>query len=129
MKKLREEAAKKRKPKSGGPGNDDGNDNTAKRQKKFNKAVQKQAKKIVASAMEEDEQDGDEFTARINDAIKKRSGTPLVSAAEVSETSEATKEKDLTEQNAKVSQKATKLASTMKRINSKKNTKNVTVEG
>ena len=31
MKKSREEAAKKRKPKFGGPGNDNGNDNTAKR--------------------------------------------------------------------------------------------------
>ena len=97
MKKSREDAAKKRKPKSGGPGNDNGNDNTAKRQKKFNKAVQKQAKKIVASVIEADGQDDDEFTARIDAAIKKRSGTPLVSAAEVSETSEATKKKDLAE--------------------------------
>ena len=32
MKKSREDAAKKRQPKSGGPGNDDSNDNTAKRQ-------------------------------------------------------------------------------------------------
>ena len=55
MKKSQKDAAEKRKPKSGGPGNDDGNDNTAKRQKKFNKAVQKQAKKIVASTMEADE--------------------------------------------------------------------------
>ena len=39
MKKSREDAAKKRKPKSGGPGNEDGNDNTSKRQKKFDKAV------------------------------------------------------------------------------------------
>ena len=31
MKKLQEDAAKKRKPKSGGPGNEDGNDNTDKR--------------------------------------------------------------------------------------------------
>ena len=53
--------------------------------------------------MEADEQGNDEFTARIDAAIKKCSGTPLVSAAEVSETSEATKKKDLSEQNAKVS--------------------------
>ena len=129
MKKLREEAAKKRKPKYGGPGNEDDNDNTAKRQKKFDKAVQKQAKKIVASVMEADEQNDDEFTARINAAIKKRSGTPLVSAAEVSETSKATKRKDLTEKNAKVSQKAAKLASIMKKVSLNKNKKNVTVEG
>ena len=73
MKKSREEAAKKQKPKSGGPGNGDGNDNTAKRQKKFDKAVEKQAKKIVASAIEADEQDNDEFTARIDDVVKKHS--------------------------------------------------------
>ena len=73
MKKSREEAAKKRKPKSGSPGGDGANDNFAKRQKKFDKAVQKQAKKIVASAMEVDEQDNEEFTARIDAEIKKRS--------------------------------------------------------
>ena len=54
IEKSREDAAKKRKPKSGGPGNDDGNNNTAKKQKKFDKALQNQAKKIVASAMEVD---------------------------------------------------------------------------
>ena len=130
MKKSREEAAKKRTPKSGSPGGEKGNDNSAKRQKKFDKAVQKQAKQIVTSAMEVDEQDDAEFTARIDAAIKKRSGTFLmISAAEVSKTSEVTKEKDLTEQEAKDSQKAAKLSSIMKRINSKKNTKNVTVEG
>ena len=84
---------------------------------------------IVASAVEADEQDNDEFTARIDAAIKKRSGTPLVSAAEASKTSEANKEKHLTEQDAKDSQKAAKLSSIMKRISLDKRKKNITVEG
>ena len=66
--------------------------------------------------MQADGQENDEFTAKIDAAIKERSETPLVSAAEVSETSEATKKKDLTEQNAEVSQKAAKLSSIMKRV-------------
>ena len=98
----------------------------AKRQKKFDKAVQKQAKQIVASAMEADDQDDAEFTARIDAAIKKRSGTS-VAGAEV-KTAEVPK-KDLTEQEAKDSQKATKLSSIIKRIYSQKKTKNVTMEG
>ena len=126
MKKLREEAAKKRKPKSSSPGGENGaNDNSAKRQKKFNKAVQKQAKQIVASAMEADEQDDAEFTARIDAAIKKRSGT-LVSVAEV-KAAEVPKE-DSTEPEAKGSQRAVKLASIMRRVGDKRK-KNVTVEG
>ena len=75
--------------------------------------------------MEADEQDDAKFTARIDAAIKKRSGTSVagaeVKAAEVTE-------KDSTEQDAKDSQKAAKLSSIMKRISSNKNTKKVTVE-
>ena len=82
MKKSREDAAKKRKPKSGGPGNDNGNDNTAKKRKKFDEAVQKQAKKIVASAMEVDEVEDDSFTARINAAIKKHSSNISCSSSQ-----------------------------------------------
>ena len=93
----------------------------------FDKVVQKQAKQIVASAREANEQDDAEFTARIDAAIKKRSGT-LVSAAEV-KTAEVPKEKDSTEQDAKDSQKAAKLSSIMKRISLDKRKKNVTVEG
>ena len=126
MKKSREEAAKKRKPKSGSPGGENGaNDNSAKRQKKFDKAVQKQAKQIVASAMEADEQDDAEFTARIDAAIKKRSGTS-VAGAEV-KAAEVPKE-DSTEPEAKESQRAVKLASIMRRVGDKRK-KNVTVEG
>ena len=125
MKKSREEAAKKRKPKSGSPGGDGANDNSAKRQKKFDKAVQKQAKQIVASAMEADEQDYAEFTARIDAAIKKRSETS-VSVAEV-RAAEVPKE-DSTEPEAKESQRAVKLASIMRRVGDKRK-KNVTVEG
>ena len=65
--------------------------------------------------MKADEQDDAEFTARIDAAIKKHSGT-LVSVAEV-KTAEVPKE-DSTEQDAKDSQKATKLSSIMKRIDS-----------
>ena len=72
---AQEDAVKKRKPKSGGAGNEDGNDNTAKRQKKFEKAVQIQVKKILASAMEADEADDDAFTARIYAVIEERNGT------------------------------------------------------
>ena len=125
MKKSREEAAKKRKPKSGSPGGDGANDNSAKRQKKFDKAVQKQAKQIVASAMEADDQDDAEFTARIDAAIKKRSGTS-VAGAEV-KAAEVPKE-DSTEPEAKESQRAVKLASIMRRVGDKRK-KNVTVEG
>ena len=67
--------------------------------------MQKQAKEIVASAMKADGQDDDEFTARIDAAIKKRSGTSSVSAVEV-KTAEVAKKKDLTEQDVKNSQKA-----------------------
>ena len=61
MKKLPEDAVKKRKQPRFVAGNDsnNGSDNTAKRQKKFNKAVQKQAKKIVGSVMEVEEADND----------------------------------------------------------------------
>ena len=76
--------------------------------------------------MEAYEQGDAVFTARIDAAIKKRSGT-LVSVAEV-KTVEVM-EKDSTEQDAKDSQKTAKLSSIMKRISSNKNTKKVTVEG
>ena len=76
--------------------------------------------------MEADEQDDTAFTARIDAAIKKRSGTS-VSDAEV-KTAEVPK-KDLTEQEAKDSQKAAKLSSIMKRIDSQKKKKNVNMEG
>ena len=76
--------------------------------------------------MEADEQDDAEFTARIDAATKKRSGTS-VAGAEV-KTAEVPK-KDSTEQEAKDSQKAAKLSSIMKRIDSQKKKKNVTMEG
>ena len=75
--------------------------------------------------MEADEQDDAEFTARIDAAIKKRSGTS-VSVAEV-KAAEVPKE-DSTEQEAKESQRAVKLASIMRRVDDKRK-KNVTVEG
>ena len=78
--------------------------------------------------MKVDEADDDAFTARIAAAIKKRSGTTSeISAAVVAKTTEATKKKNLTEQEAEVSQKAAKLSSIMKRISLKQ--KNVTMEG
>ena len=86
LKKLREDAAKKRKqPRSGASGNNsnDGNDNAAKMQRKFKKAVEKQAKKIIASAMEAEEADDDAFTARIDAVIKKHGTTSKISAAAV----------------------------------------------
>ena len=104
-------------PRSDGSGNNyDGNDNTAKRQNKFEKAVEKQAKKIVASAMEAEEADGDDFRARIDAAIKKRGTTSEISAAVVIKTATVIKKIDSTEQEAEVSQKAAKLSSVMGRI-------------
>ena len=95
--------------------------------KKFEKAVEKQAKKIIASATEAEEADDDAFTARIDTAIKKRNSTLEISATTVVKTAEAIKKIDSTEQEAKVSQKAAKLSSIMQRISLKQ--KKVTVEG
>ena len=71
-----------------------------------------------------DEQDDAEFTARIDAAIKKRSGTS-VSVAEV-KAAEVPK-KDSTESEVKDSQRAVKLASIMRRVGDKRK-KNVNVE-
>ena len=88
MKKLQEDAAKKRKqPRScGASNNNDGNDNTAKRQKKFKKAVEKQSEKIAASAIEAEEANNDTFTARIDAAIKRHGPTSEISAAAIIKT-------------------------------------------
>ena len=86
MKKSWEDAAKKRKqPQSGVAGNNsnDDNDNTTKRRKKFDKAIETQAKKILASAMEAEEADNDAFTARIDTAIKKHGTIFEISATAV----------------------------------------------
>ena len=115
MKKSREDAVKKRKqPRSDAQGNNnDGNAIPLKVKRKFEKAVEKQAKKIVASAMETEVADDDAFTARIDAAIKKRGATSEISAAAVIKTAVVIKKLDSTKQEAEVSQKAAKLTSIM----------------
>ena len=126
MKKLQEDAAKKEKqPRSGVSGNGDNNDNTAERQKKFQKAVDKETKKIVASAMKAEEADDEAFTARINATINKSGNSSKISATAVIK-----KKGDSTEKEAAEYQRAAKLSSVMNKIslnNTKK--KKVTVEG
>ena len=72
--------------------------------KKFEKTVGKQAKKIVASAMEVEEADNEAFIARVDAAIKKRGSSENSTAAVV-------KKKDTTEQDVGDSKKAAKLSS------------------
>ena len=124
MKKLREDDSKKRKkPRSGVAGNGDGNGNTAKREKKFQKAVDKEAKKILASAMETKEADDEVFTARINAVIKKR-GT----SSEISATVVIKKKDDSMEKEAAENERDAKLSSVMNRISLNTKKKKVTVE-
>ena len=82
MKKSREDAAKKRKkPPTSVKGNGDGNDSEKKRHKKFEKAVAKKAKDIVASAMEAENADDEAFQAKIEAALEKSSKKSEISAA------------------------------------------------
>ena len=80
--------------------------------------------------MEADEADDDAFTARIDAAIKKHSGTTTeILAAAVAKTAEVAKKMDSTEQEAKDSQKAAKLSSIMGRISLSKKQKKVIMDG
>ena len=82
MKKSREDATKKRKkPPTSVKGNGDGNDSEKKRHKKFEKAVAKKAKDIVASAMEAENADDEAFQAKIEAALEKSSKKSEISAA------------------------------------------------
>ena len=81
------------------------------RQKKFQKAVDKEAKKIVASAMEAEDADDEAFTAKLNAAIKKRSKAN----SEISATAVINKKKeDLSEMEETEYQKCVKLSGIVK---------------
>ena len=109
MKKSREDAAKKRKkPPTSVKGNGDGNDSEKKRHKKFEKAVAKKAKDIVASAMEaqnEDDEANEVFQAKVEAALAESSQKSEISAAS------AKKNEDSIETEEAAYQKKAKLSS------------------
>ena len=92
----------------------------------FKKAVDKQVKKIIASAIQAEEADDNAFTATIDAVIKKNSTTSQISATTV-----VKKKQDLTEREQEVadSQRADKLSFVMNKISLKTDMKYVTVHG